>query len=70
VAGVELGWGLGVSVGVSVAVEVGGYGVTVGGDMVLVGVSVGWKNGKRELRQASNIKRMKIIIKKRRMHIL
>jgi len=67
--GVE-GRGLGVNEGGNVGVSDGGIDVAEGSGWVGVEVNGGLINGKVRLRQASPRKRMKIIIKNRRMHIL
>jgi hypothetical protein len=73
--------GVAVGVGGKVGVNDGSMEVTVGGRAVAVKVEVGdmevgvkvgveGENGRKKLRQETMRKRMNIIIKKRRMHIL
>jgi len=67
---VEVGRGVEVSVGSFVGLEVEGMSVTMGGEMVEVEIEVGRIRGRKKQQQGMIRKRKKIIIKKRRMHIL
>jgi len=67
---VEVGRGVEVSVGSFVGLEVEGMSVTMGAEMVEVEIEVGRIRGRKKQQQGMIRKRKKIIIKKRRMHIL